>query len=62
MTNTHTAAYKGHIDALLSKHSTLSKRIDEEIKHPSTDGFVLRQLKAQKLRLKDEIEQERRRA
>ena len=50
-----------HIEALRARHAMLAQRIDDAMKHPSTDDLALRMLKLQKLKLKDEISiQERR--
>ena len=44
------------LEALRQRHSVLSSRIEEAYKSPSTTDFYLRQLKKQKLFLKEEIE------
>lgn len=44
-----------HIETLKSKHSNLDYQIAELRKHPSVDPLEIAQLKAKKLRLKDEI-------
>ncbi|MAF97859.1 MAG: DUF465 domain-containing protein [Micavibrio sp.] len=44
------------MEALQNKHSRLSRRIEQEQRNPSTTDFFLRQLKKQKLALKEEIE------
>ena len=43
------------IEALRHKHAVLKSRIEEMQNMPSTTDFYLRQLKKQKLRLKEEI-------
>lgn len=50
------SAQKSRLDALRNRHSILSNRIEEAQKSPSTTDFYLRQLKKQKLVLKEEIE------
>ena len=52
------AAQQKHIEALRAKHAALESRIHEEQKFPAANTAVLRELKLQKLRLKEEIEQE----
>jgi hypothetical protein len=49
-------AIDARIRELGSRHQTLDKAIDEELKHPASDSLRLRALKAQKLRLKEQIE------
>jgi len=44
------------IEALRHKHSVLKYRIEQMQNLPSTTDFYLRQLKKQKLMLKEEIE------
>lgn len=44
------------VQALQSKHQILSERIDEAQRHPSTADFYVRQLKKQKLMIKEELE------
>lgn len=53
-----------HIQALSARHEALSQKIEEQFLHPSVSDEELYEMKARKLRLKDEIEQEteRRRA
>jgi len=50
------SAQKSRLEALRQRHSVLSTRIEEAHKSPSTTDFYLRQLKKQKLVLKEEIE------
>lgn len=45
----------GHLDELKRKHATLSKRVEEAQRSPGIDDATLRDLKKQKLRLKEEI-------
>ena len=51
-----TAQHK-HLEALRAKHAALEDRIHEEQKFPATSPVILRELKLQKLRIKEEIEQ-----
>jgi hypothetical protein len=44
-----------HLSALEQKHKALERQIEDELSHPSADDIRVRQLKRQKLRLKDEI-------
>ena len=44
------------LEALKSRHAILSTRLEDAQKSPSTNDFFLRQLKKQKLMLKEEIE------
>ncbi len=50
------SAQNSRLEALRQRHSVLSSRIEEAYKSPSTTDFYLRQLKKQKLFLKEEIE------
>jgi hypothetical protein len=45
-----------HLQELRRKHQTLSERVEEAQRAPSTDDHVIADLKKQKLRLKEEIE------
>lgn len=47
---------KAHLASLERKHNELEKEISKEMSTPSTDDFVITNLKRQKLALKDEIE------
>jgi hypothetical protein len=49
-------AIESRIRELGSRHETLDRSIQEETKRPASDATRLRQLKRQKLRLKEEIE------
>lgn len=49
-------AIDGRIRELGSRHQTLEKAIEEEARRPGADSLHLRELKSQKLRLKEEIE------
>lgn len=50
------SSQKSRLEALRTRHSVLSSRIEEAQKSPATTDFFLRQLKKQKLMLKEEIE------
>lgn len=47
---------KSRIDALRKRHELLSARIENEQRYPSSPDLAIRQLKKQKLVLKEEIE------
>lgn len=49
-------AIESRIRELGSRHETLDRSIQEETKRPASDATRLRDLKRQKLRLKEEIE------
>lgn len=61
-TRGQSSSHNNHLNALLDKHELLGRRIEKEQKYPSMREDVLRRLKAEKLRLRDEIEQERHQA
>jgi len=44
-----------HLNELKKKHATLSQRVEDAQRSPGTDDLTLRELKKQKLRLKEEI-------
>jgi len=44
------------IRELGSRHQNLERAIEEELRHPSTDSLRVKELKLQKLRLKEQIE------
>lgn len=50
------ASHTSRLQALRKKHTVLSSQIEEELKRPYITDFYLKQLKKQKLLLKDEIE------
>lgn len=50
------SAQNSRLEALRKRHAILSSRIEEAQRSPSTTDFYLRQLKKQKLVLKEEIE------
>jgi len=49
-------AIEARIRELGLRHRSLDNLIEDEFKHPATDDVKLRQLKRQKLRLKEEME------
>ncbi len=49
-------ATDARIRELGSRHQTLERLIEDELRSPATDTLRLRTLKRQKLRLKDEME------
>ena len=44
-----------HIEALVTKHHALEDKIDHESQRPHPDDLILKELKREKLRIKDEI-------
>lgn len=44
-----------HLQELRKKHETLSQRVEEAERSPGVDDLAVRELKKQKLRLKEEI-------
>lgn len=55
-------AQKKHLEALEHRHAGLSRLIEAEQKSPAASDDTLKALKAQKLRLKDMMEEQRRTA
>ena len=49
-------ALDARIRELGSRHQSLEQAIQEELRHPGHDELKLKELKRQKLRLKEEIE------
>ncbi|MEY4256042.1 MAG: hypothetical protein RLZZ141_1269 [Pseudomonadota bacterium] len=49
-------AIEAHIRELGSRHENLDRAIRDELQRPASDELRLRQLKRQKLRLKEQIE------
>ncbi|MFO1015403.1 MAG: DUF465 domain-containing protein [Caulobacteraceae bacterium] len=49
-------AVEARIRELGNRHQTLERAIEEEMSRPSSDTTRLRELKRQKLRLKEEME------
>ena len=48
---------EAHVAALTQKHAALEEVIAEENQRPNPDSLKLTELKRQKLRLKDELQQ-----
>jgi hypothetical protein len=46
---------QSHIAELEHRHTSLEHQIEEALQHPSTDDFVLADLKRKKLQVKDEL-------
>lgn len=44
-----------HLSALVNKHKTLERQIEDELSRPSANEIRVAELKRQKLKLKDEI-------
>lgn len=44
-----------HVDALQSKHAGLDARLRAEMARPAPDAAMVRDIKKQKLRIKEEI-------
>ena len=44
-----------HLEELRKKHAAIAERIEDEQRHPGADDLAIRQLKVQKLHLKEEI-------
>ena len=49
-------AIEARIRELDARHESLERLIEEEMSHPSADDLRVRELKRQKLRLKEEME------
>ncbi len=49
-------AIEARIRELDARHQALERQIDEEMSHPSSDDLRVRELKRQKLKLKEQIE------
>lgn len=50
-------AIKAHMETLSQRHQELEAAIAAEIKHPAFDELRIVELKRQKLRIKDEMEE-----
>lgn len=48
---------QAHLDALIAKHRALDEKIESQSRLPGMDGLKMAELKREKLRLKEEIEQ-----
>lgn len=44
-----------HLAELSEKHRALERKIEEEVARPGSDDTVIRRMKQEKLKLKDEI-------
>jgi hypothetical protein len=44
-----------HLEELRKKHAAIDERIEDEQRHPGADDLNIKQLKVQKLHLKEEI-------
>lgn len=62
MTHDLVSFHSARIEALFNRHQALAQQIDREHNRPAANPLYIRQLKMLKLRIKDEIEGERRRA
>lgn len=51
-----TSAMPGRVQALLARHSALARMIEKEQSSPASNDSKLRELKREKLLLKDQIE------
>ena len=49
-------ALSAHLAELVEKHRLLERKIEEEMARPGSDELIVRRMKREKLRLKDEIE------
>jgi hypothetical protein len=47
--------HTSHVDALQSKHAGLDARLRAELARPAPDAAMVRDIKKQKLRIKEEI-------
>ena len=45
-----------HVNALQLKHAGLERRLQEEMNRPMPDDVVIQNLKKQKLRIKEELQ------
>lgn len=48
-------ALSAHLQELSERHRALERRIENEVARPGSDDLVIRRLKQEKLKLKDEI-------
>lgn len=48
-------ALSAHLQELSERHRQLERRIEEETSRPGSDDLMIRRLKQEKLKLKDEI-------
>lgn len=56
MSMTLSSEQSKRLDALKAKHASVSERLERAMKTPSSADYYLRQLKKQKLLLKDSIQ------
>lgn len=49
-------ALDARIRELGNRHQNLERRIEEETSHPAADDLMIKELKRQKLRLKEQLE------
>lgn len=56
------SSQNARLQALRSKHAAIQDQLHEEQKHPAATDDLIRRLKLEKLKIKDEIEEEIRRA
>lgn len=49
------ASHQSHLAALRTRHEELSTRVEQEQSAPGANEFAIKQLKVEKLRLKEEI-------
>jgi hypothetical protein len=49
---------KGRLQALKNRHEALSAQLETEMKHSAQNEVALKRLKLEKLRIKEQIEQE----
>lgn len=55
-------AIKAHMETLTQRHQELEATIATEMKHPSHDELRLHELKRQKLTIKDQLEELKKKA
>lgn len=48
-------AISSHLQELKKKHARLEAKVEEALRHPSSDDLEIATMKKQKLRLKEEI-------
>ena len=53
----NTEKQEKHLQALKDKHKALDVRIEEEMSRPAPDEVLIRELKKQKLKIKEEIQE-----
>lgn len=51
------ASQASRLEALKSRHSALSHRIEQVMQHPSSDDEEVKELKVKKLHIKDEMQE-----